>query len=77
MSAELPTADERVMEDWHGSELDTKPVVHLHRAFNGVSVTYYDLSRDRSGETLVFQDMDKLVDWLNHWYVKTNRGAKT
>jgi hypothetical protein len=83
MTIEQPVTNEediepmtRPMEDWRGSELDTKPLVQLQRAFNGVLVTHYDISRDRHSETLVFQDMDKLVDWLDHWYAKTNRGAK-
>lgn len=64
------------MEDWIGSDMDSRRTVQLSRAFNGVIVRAYDMSRDTYGPELVFQDMEKLTDWLCHWHQTTSMGAK-
>lgn len=72
------SADESVMkpiEDWRGSQCDERRFIELERVYNGVIVRTPNFQRtviERDGnDCLVFEDMEKLCEWVLHWHKST------
>ena len=61
------------IEDWMGSSLDKACQVTIRRCYNGVIVRFYDVSTDRFGDELVFQDPTHLNDFIQQWLKSTVR----
>jgi hypothetical protein len=78
---EQQTKDQMAREDWLDGPLDTNCVIEIRRCFNGVIVRPspgFDRSNCvNASEVLVFQSQDQFWDWYQHWYDRTNQGAKS